>query len=293
MLTGEYVVLDGATAFAIPTNKGQYLAIKQIPEPNLVWKSYDEKNQLWYEDSFSLTNLQKHATTNAISKKLIAILLAAKQLNPSFLSEDKGFYVTTRLTFNRSFGLGSSSTLIANIAKWAKVDSYQLLWNSFKGSGYDLACATNSSALLYQIKNRLPVINTITFNPKFKGQIYFVYLNTKQDSKEGIALYKTLSDSAKELAITAINKISKEITNCTNISAFNSLLKAHENSISTLLQTPTVQEKFFGGYKHGVVKSLGAWGGDFVMVTVAVAADLDYFRKKGYDTIYSFKEMLL
>ena len=35
LLTGEYVVLDGAKALAIPTNKGQYLTVKPIDEPKV------------------------------------------------------------------------------------------------------------------------------------------------------------------------------------------------------------------------------------------------------------------
>ena len=108
----------------------------------LVWKSFDEENQIWFEEEFFLDDLKTETSDDNISIKLLEILLAAQQLNNDFLKESHGCYVTTRLTFDREYGLGTSSTLIANIAKWANVDPYQLLWNSFKGSGYDLACAT-------------------------------------------------------------------------------------------------------------------------------------------------------
>jgi len=293
LITGEYIVLDGAKALAVPTNKGQYLTVKPIDGPRLIWKSFDENNQVWFEDEFLLDDLKKETINNDISEKLLEILLAAQQLNPSFLKGAKGFYVTTKLTFDREFGLGTSSTLIANIAKWANVDPYQLLWNSFKGSGYDLACAINTSPLVYQIENGLPIINLIAFNPSFKQHIYFVYLNKKQDSKKGISLYRTLSYCSKEISIIEINKITNSIISCKTLMEYNNLLKVHEAIISKLINTIPVQERLFNNYKKGVVKSLGAWGGDFVMVTVEEESNLEYFRTNGYTTIFSFKEMLL
>lgn len=293
LLTGEYVVLDGAKALAVPTNKGQYLSVKPIVEQKLVWKSFDEKNQVWYEEKFSLKLDDNKLYDNPISKTALNILQVAQQLNPEFLNGNQGVYVTTKLTFPRAFGLGTSSTLISNIAKWAKVDPYKLLWNSFKGSGYDLACATSNGPLLYQIQEELPEVNLVDFNPVFKELVYFVYLNKKQDSKEGISHYKTLTAQSKNDAVSKINEISELILSCRNLEEFNALLVAHENVISKLLKVPTVQEQLFTEYDKGVVKSLGAWGGDFVMVTVQDKKDLDYFITKGYATLFSYNEMLL
>jgi len=294
LLTGEYVVLDGAKALAVPTNKGQYLTVKPIKESKLIWKSYDENNAIWYEEVFSLKLNDNKQYDNPISKTLLNILQVAQQLSPVFLNGNKGVYVTTKLTFPRAFGLGTSSTLISNIAKWAKVDPYKLLWNSFKGSGYDLACATSIAPVLYQLQNELPKIEMIDFNPVFKEQIYFVYLNKKQDSKEGISHYKTLTTTqSKENAVLRINEITESILSCGNLEEFNALLITHEKIISELLKVPTVHKQLFSEYNKGVVKSLGAWGGDFVMVTVQDKNDLDYFKAKGYTTLFSYNEMLL
>ena len=41
----------------------------------------------------------------------------------------------------------TSSTLIANLAKWSNVDPYILLSETFGGSGYDIACASAKKAL--------------------------------------------------------------------------------------------------------------------------------------------------
>lgn len=292
LLTGEYLVLDGAKALAVPTNKGQYLTVKQNTTGKLSWKSFDDKDNVWYEDEFTLGNLKNTNTTNTISKTLLDILLVAQQLNPKFLKESKGLSVTTKLTFSREFGLGSSSTLIANIAKWAKVDPYQLLWQSFKGSGYDLACATGNSALMYQLENSLAKVTPVCFMPPFKKHLYFVYLNKKQNSKEGIAHYRALPSLKKDAVVKRINAITEALLTCESLSEFDALLNEHERLLSEVLQIATVKSQLFTDYK-GMVKSLGAWGGDFVLVTVNDTADLKYFIDKGYETIFSFDEMLL
>lgn len=292
LLTGEYLVLDGAKALAVPTNKGQYLTVKTNATEKLIWKSFDDENNVWYEDEFELNNLKAVQHTNEISKTLLGILFAAQQLNSEFLNKNKGFYVTTKLTFSRDFGLGSSSTLIANIAKWANVNPYQLLWSSFKGSGYDLACATSNSALVYQLENSSEKVTPVNFNPVFKTQLYFVYLNKKQNSKEGIAHYRALSLSKKDDAIKCVNNITQQLLRCESLLEFESLIKQHEILLSNVLEMPTVKSQLFNTYQ-GEVKSLGAWGGDFVLVTTRSISDLNYFKEKGYATIFSFNDMLL
>lgn len=292
LLTGEYLVLDGAKALAVPTNKGQYLTVKQIDEPKLVWKSFDENNSVWFEAEYQLENLKQSITNCDISKTLVEIITAAQLLNPDFLSGRGGYYVTTKLTFNRAFGLGSSSTLIANIAKWASIDLYKLLWNSFKGSGYDLACATSTTALIYQLDELSPKLSKVKFNPSFKDHLYFVYLNKKQSSKDGIQHYNALPDAIKATAILKVNEITSALLTCESLSNFEQLIELHEATLSEVLQLTTVKELLFKDYK-GTVKSLGAWGGDFVLVTAKDRLDLDYFKAKGYEAIFDFQEMLL
>ena len=86
--------------------------------------------------------------------------------------------------------MGSSSTLINNIASWAKVDAYKLLWNAFSGSGYDIACAQHNLPIFYQLENQHPIVKQVDFNPNFKNELFFVHLNKKQNSREGIQRYK-------------------------------------------------------------------------------------------------------
>ncbi len=94
-------------------------------------------------------NSEKEGSADFIAETLQDILVEARKLNPEFLQSEQGFLVKTNLTFPRDWGLGTSSTLINNIAQWAKVDAFQLLWNSFSGSGYDIANAQYNTPILY------------------------------------------------------------------------------------------------------------------------------------------------
>lgn len=61
--------------------------------------------------------------------------------------------------------------------------------------------------------------------------------------------------------------------------------------MSDILEIRTIKEVAFPDFK-GVVKSLGAWGGDFVMA-IAKEDPKDYFVSKGYETILTYDEMIL
>lgn len=292
LITAEYVVLDNALALALPTKKGQYLSVKSTLGNSIIWKSYDEDSKIWFETEISYP-IQISDQNSTIENTLIDILKTAQQLNSRFLEGNKGYLITTHLTFNKSFGLGSSSTLIANIAKWANVNPFKLLQKSFGGSGYDIACANSNSPITYQLNEKNSIVNSISFNPDFSNQIYFVYLNQKQDSKAGIKHYRGLNIKHKDDQIKQINKITKKLINCESLLEFNKLITLHENIISTLIETEPVSKTLFKDYSNGSIKSLGAWGGDFIMVTVNKEDDLTYFIDKGYTTIISFKNLIL
>jgi hypothetical protein len=50
----------------------------------------------------------------------------AYKLNPDFITNSNGYIITTELGF-LSWGLGTSSTLINNIAQWLQIDAFTLL----------------------------------------------------------------------------------------------------------------------------------------------------------------------
>ena len=294
LLTAEYLVLDNAKALALPTRKGQSMTVKTSDDSYIHWKSFDVHNTCWFEYSFKVSHIESllKSTQNKFEQTLLQLLSIAKQLNPEFLSSPQGYFIHTYLEFERTWGLGSSSTLINNIASWASIDPYKLLFKGFGGSGYDIACASHETPILYQKNNENPKVTPTLFEPAFKDHIFFIHLNQKQDSKDSIKHYRALQKEEILHAISRVNQLTTEILNCKTLDKFETLLIEHENLISSVIQTATVQSRLFADYTSGVVKSLGGWGGDFILVTTK-NYNLDYFIQKGYKTILSFDEMLL
>lgn len=290
LITGEYAVLDGAQSFALPTKAGQYLHIENSEGDILNWKSFDADKTIWYEDTIAIEQVKKNRYNgdNGITQKLIEILHTAHTANPEILKQ--GYNIITTLTFPRNWGLGTSSTLINNIAQWFKIDAFQLLWNSFGGSGYDIACAQNNTPILYRIEDDKPIVETINFSPAFTKNLYFIYLNQKQNSRSAIEIYRQKVKSEK-LFITEINNITKAITTTDSLNDFRKLVEQHEALMSGVLETQIVKEKLFTDFK-GTLKSLGAWGGDFILV-VTESNPIQYFRDKGYTTIIPYSDMIL
>lgn len=291
LITGEYGVLDGALSLALPTKFGQSLTVKKTDTEMLRWESFDEKNALWFEGNFDLIKEKNiRSTAPDIAEIVLKILLAAKQLNSNFLFSHSGYHIQTKLDFPKTWGLGSSSTLIHTIAQWANIDPYTLLWNSFSGSGYDIACAVHHTPILYQVYDKKPIVKEVVFNPIFKDAIYFIHLNKKQNSREGIAAYRNLTFD-REKFIFKVTALTQQFISCTKEQDFKDLMVTHEKIVSDILKLTPIKELQFADYE-GAIKSLGAWGGDFIMA-VGSKETPRYFKKKGYPTILTYTEMIL
>ena len=194
------------------------------------------------------------------------------------------------MSFPKKWGLGTSSTLINNIAQWFKINAFTLLKNSFGGSGYDIACAQNDTPIIYHLEQGKPVVEKVNFHPTFTENLYFVYLNQKQNSKNAIASYKEKKnnlDDAKEI----INQLTETVLNAKDENTFAQALEKHEKELSSILETKTVKESLFPDF-DGTIKSLGAWGGDFVLV-ISKENPRPYFMSKGFETIVPYQEMIL
>ena len=293
LITGEYLVLDGAKAFALPTKLGQNLIVENGDHKEISWKSYDADGSIWFEDVIMFTDIATGllTETETVKSTLITILHEAFKLNPDFIVQANGHTITTQLGFPKSWGLGTSSTLINNIAQWLHIDAFTLLKNSFGGSGYDIACAQNDTPILYQLHNSLPYVENVQFKPDFTEHLYFVYLNKKQSSKNAIAAYNVNKKYNLAQTISTNDNITAEVLYATTLSGFATALQKHEIQMSIILETATVKEALFPDF-NGVIKSLGAWGGDFVLV-IANENPTTFFAAKGYKTILAYEDLIL
>lgn len=292
LLTAEYLVLDGAKALALPTKFGQDFIVENGINQEIYWKSFDRDGSIWFETTIPfvtiIQNLKKE--NQPVLNTLIEILHQAYQLNPSYINVSQGYTITTHLTFPKNWGLGTSSTLINNVGQWLNIDAFELLKMSFGGSGYDIACAQNNQAITYQIVNGKPIVQPLVFTPECVESLYFVYLNLKQSSKEAIAMYNRISKKDLEI-IQKINSITENLILNSSFESFSNLIENHENSLSEILNTATVKSKLFPDF-DGTIKSLGAWGGDFVLV-ISKENPSEYFKEKGFETIVPYAEMIL
>ena len=289
LLTGEYVILDGALSLAAPTKFGQHLKFQENLSNFINWKSKNFDGNIWFECLITSDTLKvKSTSSQKISNTLVEIINFIREYNPAFL-KNCGSDISTNLTFEKNLGLGSSSTLISNLSKISGVNPYTLNNKIFKGSGYDIACAESISPILYKLDKDQKIINEVSFKPSFNEHIYFVYLNKKQNSILEIEKYN--KNKASNSIINEISDITSEILVCNSIDRFNKLIEAHELIISKLISKQTVKDLLFKDF-DGYIKSLGAWGGDMIMVSSEIDPS-KYFIEKGYSTIFKFKELLV
>lgn len=296
LISGEYFVLDGAKALAIPLSLGQTLKVysKKSFNPCLHWISYDYKGDIWFEAKFELWRFRviESNAPEAELEGLQQILRQVRKQNPHFLREDDQVKVETHLGFPLEWGLGSSSSLLFNIAQWAYISPFELAQETLGGSGYDIACAQSNGPIVYQLDKTGPSWSTCNIQWPFKDQLYFIYLGNKKKSSEAVDEYTRKRKSSWLPLVDEVSKICDQLLACEDFDIFCQLLKYHEDLIGTCLGKESIQEERFSDFK-GQIKSLGAWGGDFALVASKEWQQdvFSYFKTKGIQKIFTFNQL--
>ena len=289
LLTSEYVVLDGALALALPTKWGQEVFVsEQFDGKSLINWTALHQGKSWLNATIDYQN-GKVVSTNIPESAafILKVLMKAKELSTTQLKEHSSYSITTDLQFPANFGLGSSSTLMNNLAQWADIDAFELNETCLGGSGYDIAVAQEQSAILYQ-NHPERIVQKIDFNPSFKEDLIFIHLNQKQNSREGINLYRSKEKSPQ--LIEEFSDITKRVLQVQTLEEFSDLMMLHERKLSDFLGVETVKEKHFENCPS-FVKSLGAWGGDFVMSSQFLNYR-DYFSAKGFSSVFNYEDLI-
>ena len=88
LLSGEYAVLDGATALAVPTRLGQWLHVEASGTDGMEWESQNPDGSAWFKTRFQeddFTHPEPLTTfPTGIRERLLYMLRAAVTLNPEF-----------------------------------------------------------------------------------------------------------------------------------------------------------------------------------------------------------------
>ena len=82
-----------------------------------------------------------------------------------------------------------------------------------------------------------------------------------------------------------------ELLEIQDLETFVSFFKNYEQNLGEILETSTIQKELFPDF-NGLIKSLGGWGGDFVMVA-SEQNPREYFKQKGYNIIIPYSDMIL
>ena len=270
------------------------MTITENSSSDINWTSYDHKNAVWFSAKFSLYDFKSVETTDqAIAEKITKLLKGCARQDSEFLSQWKGQKVETHLDFNREWGLGTSSSLVYCIADWADVSPYQLIMDTFGGSGYDVACAGADGPILYSINDYAISIEEALFNPSFAKNLFFIYLGKKQNSQEEVERFKKTS---KYIAsdINEASGLTEAFNTCKNLTDFQKLMVEHEQLISRIINMPKIKQLSFSDF-DGEIKSLGAWGGDFILAATLQSKEYveRYFMSKGLKDILTYDELIL
>jgi mevalonate kinase len=292
LLTGEYAIIFGATGLVLPLNRFQEMQVNKIkePQPRLYWKAYDV-NGLWFEAQWLLPDFSLHTTSNPDKAAYVLMLLQAiRNEKPAFLADEFSYVVTHFCNFDIHWGLGSSSTLLVNLCRWAMTDPFRIYFKLFHGSAYDIAAAQINSPLIYNLSNNQPHIQSVSFNPPFLDQIMIIYSGRKQDTRKAIAHIKTFDENI----INRISQLTLKFVSTTDIYESMEIVREHEILIGQQIGEQPIQEKYFSDFR-GQIKSLGAWGGDFWLAISEMSQSevTNYFDRKGYRTVFPLKTFMM
>jgi mevalonate kinase len=278
LLSGEYVVLEGAESLAIPTKLGQSLSVNysQSYSPLLHWKSFDYSGKCWFDHKYEFWHfncIDDNPTPEALFVQ--KILQQVRKQNKHFLRDEVEVKVETHLGFPTTWGLGSSSSLIYNIAQWAYVSPFELLFKTHGGSGYDIACAQSDQPILYRKTSHGPHWSPIKFYPNFKNNLFFIYLGNKVNSRDAVKEYAKKRPIEYKI-IEEISNLTSQMIHANSLDKFQELIERHEEILGEILGLKPIKNERFSDF-NGSIKSLGAWGGDFILA--ATKEDFNFVKK--------------
>lgn len=293
LLSGEYLVLKGSTALAVPLKRGQELEINPIASQSiLIWES-KESGKTWFKAKLKLPIFEIiEATDLEIANRLIKYLKAAANMQAGFLDKISGKKISTNLEFKLEWGFGSSSTLISNIAFWAELDPYEYFKQVSLGSGYDVVCARENGPIYFCRDKDNYKVEEAHISADVSDFLYFVYMGKKKNSDESVSNFLS---GKKKFAIEKklISDLSRHMGNAATIDDFAYYMREHEQIISSVLKKPSLKETVFKDLT-GEAKSLGAWGGDFSMVTWNGSKNglTEYLKEKNIDILFTYNELV-
>jgi hypothetical protein len=118
-------------------------------------------------------------------------------------------------------------------------------------------------------------------------------MGNKQNTLRSVSEYR-MAAIVTPKTIESIDDITLKMTESDNIESFMRLMHEHEKILSDVLKKPAIKNSLFTDFP-GEIKSLGAWGGDFIM---AVTPEDDeyvksFFEKRSMGPVFPFENLIL
>lgn len=271
LISGEYLILEGAVGLAVPLKWGQSLKMSESQGAEVHWVSMDHQGKKWFECKLNLIDFTVEKTSDEKKSRFIQNLIqSAARLNSDFLSKWKKYKVTSALEFDPDWGLGSSSTLIANLAEWAELSPFELYFDTQKGSGYDVAAAVSDAPLLYQKKEEELSFETFDWDQNLMKSIVVFYQGNKQDTQSEVEAWQK-NKRWNQKDVDRMSTLSESLADCQKIDDAIPLFRENLKMIETILDRRAFDGRFTDF--EGVIKPLGGWGGDFGL---ALSQDVEY-----------------
>lgn len=290
LISGEYMVLAGAKALALPLKFGQELQVKENPVPVIRWIS-GQPGGVWFTCDLDPADCEIRTTNEpATASSLSKLFQAAHKLNASFPDKKTGSLVNVTANYPVEWGLGSSSTLISLVARWAQVDPFSLFRLVSEGSGYDIACAGQTSMIFYLWDGIQPLITETQPGKALQDYAYFASLGNKQDSRKEVNSFLNRGNYSS-MDVTYISELSTQICRAQTADELSRLVIEHETIMSNILNRESIAARFKNF--PGTVKSLGAWGGDFAMFISELKKKsvIKSLNEYGLQNVYTFNEI--
>ena len=285
LLFGEYLVLKGAKSLSIPLKYGQKMTVETVDSEEINWMSRVMGAE-WFSARFTNQLELIGASDHQISDSVLYLLEMIQKEKPSLFYGGLDFMLEA--DFPMEWGFGSSSTLISLLAQWSGTDPYMLLKNSFGGSGYDIACATADSPIVFESgKNSYEAVE---LSEKITSKLLFIYSGKKQKSKNEVLRFEEIAVSEKQ--IHEMNKLISSFIACEDIEKVELIIDQSEGLLGEILALEPIKMSTFSDYRYSL-KSLGAWGGDFFMASYRDEEEArDYFKSRGYGIQFNYDQII-
>jgi mevalonate kinase len=249
MLTGEYLVMNGFDCIALPTKLGQWMHVWEFETPTgssdfIMYQAKDVNGNVWFETKILLPNFEIVDPAQIENIQVDRIVGILKLADSEFWQAGKSIRIETVLEFERTTGLGSSSTLVKLFSDYLNVDPFKIQFEIFGGSGYDVAVAKFQKPLIYWLTEDDSHWKYWKLNSELSHNWYVVFYGQKMDSRASVSgVQEALNHIAEDGFYTAqFDKILEMSKNATDMISLESSLEMYQMLLAQALLIPTTYD---------------------------------------------------